>query len=345
VVRKYRKRGVPGPQVEVGRLEDVKRSVGGTPVKRTNAYSIVSAAIPTSTISAPVDQDGTDFSYFTPVKFGASGTTLLMLIDTGSADTWVMGDKCTTDVCNAHTTFGSSDSTTFVEQASNKWDVAYGTGSVSGTIATDSAAFAGFNIPLQFGVADTVSDDFADYPIDGILGLGQPKSSSENVPTLMETLVTKGLIKANIFGIHISRTNDGANGGVITFGDVDTTHFDGALTYTDVTSSQQLWEIPVDDAGLGTASSKPVSKTAIIDTGTSMMLLPPNDAKALHALFPSMQQSGENFQIPCDSTVSLYITFGGTPFEISPADYLGPATTNGMCSSNIIGRVSSSAPW
>ena len=81
-----------------------------------------------------------------------------MLIDTGSANTWVMGSGCTSSACKIHNTFGSQDSTTLNTTKQN-WQLAYGTGQVNGVIASDTVAFGSYNIQLEFGLATTTSDE------------------------------------------------------------------------------------------------------------------------------------------------------------------------------------------
>jgi len=76
----------------------------------TNTYAIQSAATPTQTNSAGIDQDGTDFSYFAQVGLGSANTELYMLLDTGASTTWVMGPSCTSDACKSHDNFGAPDS-------------------------------------------------------------------------------------------------------------------------------------------------------------------------------------------------------------------------------------------
>ncbi len=290
--------------------------------------------------SMAVDQDGQDYSYFSTLKFGSSGKELYMLVDTGAANTWVMGSDCATEACEVHNTFGKSDSST-LKVSQDKWSIAYGTGSVSGVVVNDTVAFAGFKLDLGFGSATTTSDDFKTYPMDGILGLGRPKSNHLGVPTVMEALEDAKLLKANLFGVNLQRNADGATDGEVNFGAVDTSKFKGDLAYTDSVSTDGLWEIPVDDAGVDDKGAGITGRTAILDTGTSFVLMPPADAKKLHALIPGSQPDGaENWKIPCSSTVSVQFTFSGKSYDVSHKDYVGtpdPADAK-LCESNIIGH-------
>lgn len=306
--------------------------------KRENKYSIVTAAQPRQTDSVAIDQDGTDFSYFSRVNFGASGKIIYMLVDTGAASTWIMGSNCTSEPCASHNTFGPQDSST-LRLTDSKFNLTYGTGTVSGSVSNDSISMAGFSVPFSFGLATTVSEDFLTYPMDGILGLGRPALKIMESPTIMETIENKNLLPANIIGIHLQRNSDGFTDGEINFGSLDNTRYSGNLSYTATTPDNALWEIPVDDVIVGGITCNFSSKTGIIDTGTSFILLPPADAQRFHVLIPQSQQVGEVYNIPCASTVTVQIKISGVLYSITSKDYVGNSINGGrLCSSNIIGR-------
>lgn len=67
--------------------------------------------------------------------------------------------------------------------------IKYGTGEVDGVVVKDDVSFAGFNINIEFGLATNVSDEFLNFPIDGIMGLGFAKASQQKVKTIMDELV------------------------------------------------------------------------------------------------------------------------------------------------------------
>ena len=306
--------------------------------RRDNSFPIVTAAQPKQTDSVAIDQDGTDFSYFSQLKFGASGKTIYVLIDTGAASTWIMGSDCTSKPCASHSTFGIQDSST-LKLADSKFNISYGTGTVSGLIANDSVSLAGFSIPLSFGLATTVSDEFLAYPMDGILGLGRPALKVMESQTAMEIIQNSKLLKTNIIGINLQRNSDGDTDGEMSFGLSDTAKYGGDLSYTSTTPDNALWEIPVDDIIVGGVACNFSGKTGIIDTGTSFILLPPMDAQRFHALIPQSQQAGDVFNVPCSSATSVRISISGVSYNITSKDYVGnPTKGAGLCSSNIIGR-------
>jgi hypothetical protein len=216
----------------------------------------------------------------------------------------------------------------------------YGTGSVSGTLAKDVARFADFELPLTFGLAKNVSQEFKSYPMDGILGLGRPGETSVGTSPILEEMVSNKLIPAKLFAVHLSRTSDGLNDGELNFGAPNPERFEGDLLYLNAVANSGFWEIPVDDAGVDDTWLKVNGRTAIIDTGTSFILMPPADAQKLHKLIPESTQNGEQFNVPCASSAKVQITFSSVTYEISPRDYVGKSVSGDgkACSSNIIGR-------
>ncbi|KAI9806200.1 MAG: hypothetical protein M1825_006315 [Sarcosagium campestre] len=305
--------------------------------KREPAYTVIESEDPALPSSVAIDQEGTDFSYFVTVKVGSTGKELRMLVDTGAANTWVMGSECTTQACQAHTTFGPSDSTTLVE-TDNPWSVSYGTGTVSGKLVNDTMSLAGFEVPMTFGLASETSKDFLAYPMDGILGLGRSGSNELDVPTLPDVLAAEKKLKDNIIGINIQRHADGLQDGAINFGGIDTSKFEGDISWTDSVSADGLWEVEVESAGIGGDTVPFSGRTAIIDTGTSYILIPPDDAEKLHERIPNVKNNGETFQIPCSTSEPIQFTFSGITYDVSAKDYVGKDVGGGMCNSNIFGR-------
>lgn len=278
-----------------------------------------------------------DFSYFSAVQLGSSGETLYLLLDTGSSDTWVMGSDCKSTACGTHTTFGDANSDTLKITATSFSD-AYGTGNVSGVVVSDTMELAGMNVPLTFGSATEVSAHFDNYPMDGILALGRPGENSLNAPTFLQALSNARLLPENIFGINLQRYADGTTDGEINFGAVDTSKFHGQLTYLNIVGTQN-WEVPVEDVLVDGVPCKLTGNTAIIDTGTSFLFMPPTQAKQLFKQVPgSVQADSETFHIPCHTTTSIQMVFAKAPFRISPKDYVGsPVSGGNLCESTIYG--------
>lgn len=230
--------------------------------------------------------------------------------------------------------------------------MAYGTGSVKGIQGTDTVHLGAMSAPLTFGLAQSVSDEFLSYPMDGILGLGRPDTlaidpTGVKAPSLLDTLVSQKVISSKLFGLALWRSADGGtNDGEINFGSPDSSRYDGDLNYiAAVKGTNGFWEIPIADAGVDGKKFGVNGRTAIIDSGTSFVLMPQDDAASLHQAIPGSSQNGESFTVPCDSKNKMQIIFGTVTYDINPRDYVGQPSGSG-CASNIVGRqVFGSKQW
>lgn len=192
------------------------------------------------------------------------------MIDTGSSDTWIPSNKCLSTACKLHTTFGASDSVS-LKTTQTSFDIKYGSGDVQGFVVSDTIKFAGFELVISFGLATEVSEDFVNFPIDGIMGLGFPDGSRQKVRTIMDELVDNGLIKAKLFGLALSRQTDAVNDAVINFGGIDSGLFEGSLSFSSSVSDDGLWELQLDNASVDGNKFLPSGRTAVIDSGTSLV--------------------------------------------------------------------------
>ena len=306
------------------------------PVRRDNNYKAIMADKPQAENSAALNQDGRDFSYFAVVQVGSQKQEMWMLIDTGGTNTWLFASDCKSSACQQHNTFGEEESDS-LEMTSDKWNVGYGTGTVSGVLGNDTLSIAGLDVNMTLGLASKASDDFNSYPMDGILGLSRTNDSGYGTPTFMDTVKQENLLQSNIIGFSLSRGSDGGKDGSITFGGVDESKLSGNVTFTETVSSSDRWGIPVDDVTVDGKSCDFTGKSAIIDTGTSYLLMPPDDAKALHEHIPGASKKDKNFVLPCDSTAEIRVTFSGVSYAISPKDYVGPKAGD-SCVSSIVGQ-------
>jgi hypothetical protein len=194
---------------------------------------------------------------------------------------------------------------------------------------------------LTFGLATNVSKEFEAYPMDGILGLGRGDTVEGTVEaaSILDVLSASKLISAKLYGIHLSRASTGANDGEINFGEPNKNRYSGDLNWLDtVDNDRGFWEVAIADAGAGGTKTGLKGRTGIVDTGTSFILMPQEDAVAMHKLIDGYTQSGETFTVPCDTKKEMQVTFGSQTYNISTADWVGGTLDTGGCKSNIIGR-------
>lgn len=132
--------------------------------------------------------------------------------------------------------------------------------------------------------------------------------------------------------------------GTYNFGFIDDSAYTGALTYTDVDSSQGFWEFTSTGYAVGSGSFKSTSIDGIADTGTTLLYLPAAVVKAYYAQISGSENSASlgGYVFPCSVTPPSF-TFGVESATITiPGDYIdfGPVSTG---SSSCFGGIQSSA--
>lgn len=327
------------------------------------------AVDPDSNITIPgnegttlVEQDGHDISYYIEVELGTSDkdsknkNVFNLVVDTGSFYTWVYGTNCDSNECSAHTRFDPNESMT-AETANQNFSIAYTSGTVEGVITKDIFSFAGFQSPQQFGLASVVDSSFANFPIDGILGLPAKDKSPKEFQGIVSTLYSQKLISKPIFGINLGRGSDSQDEGSLSIGGIDKSKYTGDITYIPLQTgdSSLFWEIPVGGVFIeGYPIEFEDSRTAIVDTGTTLLIMPPKDALKIHGYISGTRTDGSNFVIPCDTSLELELEFNGQKFSISPEDYVGVAYSKAddndkestpLCISNIQGMQFDNNRW
>lgn len=225
-----------------------------------------------------------------------------------------------------------------MQSQSTPFSVTYGTGSVSGTLASDTLHIGSLSSSVTFGLANNVSDEFKSYPMDGILGIGRGDTASGSAQ-LMTSLLDAKLISSKLYGIHLSRSRDGLADGELNLGVANKARYAGDLNWLDCAPNETgFWEVSVADASVDGVRVGLSGKKAIMDTGTSYILMPPADALALHSTIAGFKQDGEAFSVPCDTASALAFVFGTQSYNISTADWLGGKLDSGLCQSKIVGR-------
>ncbi|KAI2631916.1 acid protease [Hypoxylon sp. NC1633] len=306
---------------------------------RDNDYNVDNANKPTASNAVGIDQDGTDYSYFLQASFGSEGKALYMLVDTGASTTWVMGSGCKSTACEKHNTFGPNDSKSYNDTGKD-YSVEYGSGEVSGHVVSDTISIGGLEVTMPFGVANVTSDQFAQFPFEGILGLSM-------VPGTWLTYVKDAkLIDANVFGVALARNADGTNDGEISFGAPNTAKFKDDISYTSIQSGNS-WAIPMDDVLYDGNSAGVKGRLAYIDTGTTFVFGPPDDVKALYSLVPGSKttDNGQTWTVPCDGNASVAFAFAGKTWAASSKDFTTPPNGDGVCFGNVYGMEFVPGAW
>ncbi|ORY73899.1 aspartic peptidase domain-containing protein, partial [Protomyces lactucae-debilis] len=292
-----------------------------------------------------IDQDGKDVTYFSTIRLGSNLKPFKMVMDTGSSDLWVPAADCKDKACLNHSTFGPEDSDTY-RASKTDWKIAYGSGAAMGNLVQDTMQFAGLALgPVTFGTASRLTNSFANFPADGIMGLGGSNSSTQKIPTIMDNLMTAGLLERKLFGVNLNRAADESRDGLISFGSIDVSKFAGPLVSVPNVAKSGLWEAKLDGISVGAMKiTIPAVATGIIDTGTTLLIAPSPVATGIHAAIPDAQTDTQGtFAVPCDTALHISLVFGGQAFPIGPKDYIGHTiegvnSVRPLCLSKISGQ-------
>ncbi|CDO70870.1 hypothetical protein BN946_scf184804.g2 [Trametes cinnabarina] len=328
---------------------------GGNSTGTTDADngSLTAANPPTADDSLGLDIEAQDVGYIATIQMGTPPRDFHILMDSGSADLWVGGENCQSQAgggCGNHQFLGSQSSSTF-KDLGQQFQVTYGTGAVAGNVIQDNINVAGLALNGHtFGVAAEETADFSDdsVPFDGLMGLAQSTLSEQGVPTPVEALASAGLIDEAITSYKISRLADNKNDGEITFGALDQTKFDpNTLVTFPVVSKTGFWEGAMDAVSVDGQDLGLQGRTAILDTGTTLIVAPPADAAAVHQAIPGAQSDGQGgFIIPCNTNASVALTFSGQAFAIDTRDLVFQQLDEENCASGISsGEIDGETTW
>ena len=115
-------------------------------------------------------------------------------------------------------------------------------------------------------------------------------------------------------------------------------------------NQQGFWEGAMDAITVNGQDAGLQGRTAILDTGTTLIVAPPHDVAAVHALIQGAHDVGQGtFTVPCATNASVALSFGGTSFAIDPRDIaFQPADPNDPtdCISGISsGQIGGATEW
>ncbi|KAI1757617.1 acid protease [Xylaria castorea] len=233
-----------------------------------------------------------------------------VLIDTGSFELWVNPTCSTSNVPEFCEAFGHYDpalSPTSQKLNNNGFSIKYGSGQVRGPYYKDDIYISGARIQnQQFGVANS-----SELVWFGIMGLGHGQGNGFiNYPLVVDSLAAQGLTNTKLFSMNLGRqVSPGAViTGEMTFGGVDTNSYAGMLHKVPTDPSDPHYKITLSalaHRAPGAESSTPLSDSSlplplIVDSGTTLSLLPEPLVSKLAAQFPGAKSDGAGgYRVDC----------------------------------------------
>lgn len=145
----------------------------------------------------------------------------------------------------------------------------------------------------------------------------------------------------------LSQTDEGAHDGVINFGGYDPSYFDGNLSFANVSGNANgaaYWQIPLQEISVWPNTTVDLEgEYAILDSGTSLLLLPPVDAAWLHREIPGALTNGHSFSVPCNTSLHITVKMNDVEISLPPDAYISSPIMEGKlgdmwCASLITGQ-------
>ncbi|PKI83010.1 hypothetical protein MVES1_002926 [Malassezia vespertilionis] len=312
-------------------------------------HSVTDAPSVSADHSVGLSIEANDVGYFMNVNVGSNNKQFKMLIDSGSSDTWITGDDCSNCGGGNRNKLGKSTSSS-LHTKSKQYKISYGTGTVTISEASDSMSIAGMKLShFNFGVASKESGDFggSNVPFDGLLGLGGKSLSTTGDDTPIQALYNQKQVDQPVVGYRLGRVADGDNKGQITFGAVDSSQVSGSLNeYSN--QGNGYWKIELGGVKVGNKDIG-ASGSATLDTGTSLIVAPPDQADAIHNAIKGAKSDGQGgYTLPCTTNVKLSFTFGGNSYTMNSKDLLFSVNGNNMkgtCVSAVSAGNSGKGDW
>jgi Eukaryotic aspartyl protease len=227
------------------------------------------------------------------------------------------------DQCAGKSKYNSSKSSTY-EEDGRPWNITYGDGtSSSGICGTDDVTIGGLTIKNQtIELAVNISSGFITDPTDGLLGLGFDKIASvSGVKTPVDNMISQGLISKPIFSVFLGKDSI-SGGGEYLFGGIDNSKFRGTLATVPIDNSRGFWTVAVDSGSVGSST---IGKfPGIIDTGTTLLLLPNLQASQVAEALNATDNRDGTYTISCNATdlQDLNLNIGGHNYTVPGADLI-----------------------
>ena len=329
------------------------------PVALASLYGKYGKTPPADVKAAAASNDGTvsanpeefDSQYLSPVNIG--GQTLNLDFDTGSSDLYVFSlpflvhsEDCPQSVCltqhfsswvfssqlganaqSGHSVYDPSKSSTSRPLTGETWSITYGDGSgASGNVYADTVKVGATTATSQaVELAQSISAQFQnDVNNDGLLGLGFDQINTVT-PDKQKTFFTnvKGTLAAPLFTVDLKKGRPGT----YDFGFVDASKHTGSITYVPVNSGKGFWEFTSNGYSVGSGAFTSTSIDSIMDTGTTLLLLPNTVVSAYYSRVPGSRydSSQGGYTFPCSTTLPSFTLGFGSYRAVVPGSFINYA--------------------
>jgi len=272
-----------------------------------------------------------DSQFYGMIQLGTPQQDLRVIYDSGSSNLWVSNIKPGIfHIGEKHNYYDHSKSSTYVKNGTT-FAIEYGSGPVAGEYSADTMSIAGVDIEgYTFAEANDVSGLGPAYGVghfDGICGMGWDDISVDGVQTPLRALVESGKLDEPVYAFFLG---SGGAVGELTIGGVNSARYTGDFHYVPVVEMVPgvtgYWEIALDDVQVNGASISS-SKRGVVDSGTSLMVVPTDEVKNIADAVGAKRLSiippfNKEYTIDCDADApNIDFVIDGNTYSLAKEDY------------------------
>lgn len=180
--------------------------------------------------------------------------------------------------------------------------ITYGSGSVRGTLASDTVSMGGFTVnPQTFLVVNQVSSQLLSGNVSGIIGLAFEALASTQATPFWQALANDGQLSSPEMAFWLTRFVDDPQaqneepGGEFTLGGTNSSLFKGDIEFQSLqtaSGSPTFWLLSVTGVTVqGQSVQIPTGSSALaaIDTGTTLIGGPSQAVASIYSAIPGSQ--------------------------------------------------------
>ncbi|XP_017119317.1 cathepsin D isoform X2 [Drosophila elegans] len=255
-----------------------------------------------------------NLEYYGTISMGTPRQNFSVIFDTGSSNTWLPSINCpkSNSACQNHKQYDSSRSSSYIPDGRN-FTLRYGSGKVVGYLSKDTMQLAGADLPgITFGESLFLQHfAFDSVKFDGLVGLGLGVLAWANTTPFVPLLCAKRLVEECIFSVHLRQHSGNILGGELLFGGFDKSKFEGILHYVPISRSN-TWSLEITNTTVGKKTQIGGRINAILDTGTSLVLIPQETYDNLLKALSAKLEDGYNV-LTCkkETMPDINIAIGG----------------------------------
>ena len=258
-----------------------------------------------------------DSEYYVNITVGTPGQFFTVILDTLSVSLLIPDVKC--NRCYSKRKFDSSKSSTY--QPTN---YSYGANSANGVYGQDFVRFGNTGadqlvIPNAMFAQSLI--EVGDGIYDGIMGLNL-MGDNNTVDSPIMTAIKAGILDNPVITIVFKHQGIiSSNGGVITFGAIDTANCDRNVAYQPLTTPDSF-RVSVKGASLG-SSQFSGNWEASIDTGTGILLGPSSVVNAFAKEINGSYDSSDGlYGVDCGVKFNMNLTIGTTVYTLTEKEMI-----------------------